>query len=162
VVVLGGGRKVTAGGVTDVLESLDLGRDGGRFEAGVLLTGTVLRHDAEFLLSEVEAEGARLVLPRVDLPVGESVRLRVRARDVSLAIRRPEGISIRNVLEGTLLELIEDRSSAYAEALVRVGATRIRARITRAAAVELGLRPGGPVFALIKSVTIDDRSASFS
>lgn len=158
VLVLGGGRKVAAGAVTDVLESLDLGFDGGRFEAGVLLSGTVERHDPAFQLSHVAVDGTPIVLPRLDLAPGERVRLRVRARDVALAVRRPEGISIRNVLEGQVVALREDRATAYAEALVRVGGTRIRARVTRAAVAELGLREGGAVFVLIKSVTIDDRS----
>lgn len=158
VLVLGGGRKIAAGTVGDVLASLDLDLNGGRFEAGVLLSGTVERHDEGFQLTHVTVDGERIVLPRLDLVPGAAVRLRVRARDVALAVRRPEGISIRNVLAGTLLELNEDPSTAYAEALVRIGTTRIRARVTRAAVAELGLRPGSPVFALIKSVTIDDRS----
>jgi molybdate transport system ATP-binding protein len=158
VLVLGGGRKVAAGAVADVLASLDLGLNGGRFEAGALLAGVIERHDEAFQLTHVAVDGERIVLPRLDLAPGAPVRLRVRARDVALAVCRPEGISIRNVLAGTLLELHEDPATAYAEALVLTGTTRIRARVTRAAVAELGLRPGSPVFALIKSVTIDDRS----
>jgi molybdate transport system ATP-binding protein len=157
--VIGAGRKVAAGRVGDVLQTLDLGRDGGRFEAGVLLSGTILRHDAVYSLTHVTVDGARLLLPRLDLPPGATVRLRVRARDVALATRRPEGISIRNVLEGELVELDEDPATAYAEGVVAVGSIRIRARVTRAAIAELGLRVGDPVFALIKSVTIDDQRA---
>jgi molybdate transport system ATP-binding protein len=157
--VIGAGRKVAAGRVGDVLQTLDLGRDGGRFEAGVLLSGTILRHDAVYSLSHVTVDGAHLLLPRLDFPPGATVRLRVRARDVALATHRPHGISIRNVLAGALVELDEDSATAYAEAVVAVGSIRIRARVTRAAIAELGLRVGDSVFALIKSVTIDDQRA---
>jgi molybdate transport system ATP-binding protein len=50
---------------------------------------------------------------------------------------------------------IELEKGAYAEALLKAGSQYLRARITRKSALELGLQPGKPVFALIKSIAID-------
>ena len=89
--------------------------------------------------------------------MGEAVRLRIRARDVALATRRPRAISIRNVLPGTVVEVSEQPNSAYAEALVDIGGGRLRARITREAAADLGLRTGTRVYALVKSISFEHR-----
>ncbi len=158
-VVIGNGREVASGPIETVLERLDLGVATGRFEAGTVLTGKVARHDPVFQLTYVEQGGQVIVVPRVDVGVGESLRLRVRARDVALAIRRPEGISIRNILAGTLVDLVEEPATAYAEALVDIGSAHVRSRLTRAAVAELGLERGCTVYALIRSVTVDDRFA---
>ena len=51
-------------------------------------------------------------------------------------------------------------TGAFAEVLLGVSGQHLRARITRASAVELGLRPGQSVFALIKSIAVDAHGAS--
>jgi molybdate transport system ATP-binding protein len=158
VLVLAGGRIQARGSTREILERLDLDALTGRFEAGVMVTATVRRHDAAMALTELDLGDQRLVMPAVaDLAIGEKIRLRVRARDVALALRRPEGISIRNVLPGTLLTLHVDAESPFAEALLDVGGQRLRARLTRAAVQDLGLVAGLEVFALLKSVSFDSR-----
>ncbi|MEX2455037.1 MAG: molybdenum ABC transporter ATP-binding protein [Rhodospirillaceae bacterium] len=157
-VVLAAGKKVADGPVTEVLERLDLQPATGRFEAGVVLTARVVGHDAGFRLTRLDHRGQRIEMPMVDLPVGSEVRLRVRARDVSLATVRPTGISVRNILSGTISQIEEEPDTAYAETLVDVGGAKLRARITRAAVAELSLAPGMPVFALVKSIAFDRRA----
>jgi molybdate transport system ATP-binding protein len=154
VVVLARGRVTLQGGAADVLESLDLEPITGRFEAGVLLEGRVLAHDPRWHLTSVDVGGDRFTLPMIErVPVGERVRLRVRSRDVALATRRPEGLSIRNVLPGTVLALVPATDAAAVEAYVQLRGARLRARLTRAAVAELALVEGMPVFALVKSVS---------
>ena len=157
-VVLSSGRKVADGPIDDILERLDLGPATGRFEAGVVLNARIAGQDRAFNLTRLDHHGQSIVMPFVDRPLGEEVRLRIRARDVALATQKPEGISIRNILSGTVVEIIEERDTAFAETLVDVGGGRLRARITRQAVSDLGLEAGKPVFALIKSVTFDRRA----
>lgn len=157
IVVLAHGRKVTQGPVTSVLERLDLQPATGRFEAGVILTARVAGHDRELRLTRLDHHGQSIVIPFTDLPVGGEVRLRVRARDVALAVKRPEGISIRNILAGTVTEVIEEPETGFAETLVDIGGAKVRARITRAAVRDLALAAGKPVYVLIKSVNFDRR-----
>ena len=52
----------------------------------------------------------------------------------------------------------QDEATAFAEATVDLGSHRLRARITRASAAELGLAVGSQVFALLKSVSLDTRA----
>jgi molybdate transport system ATP-binding protein len=86
--------------------------------------------------------------------VGDTLRLHVRARDVALALRPVEGLSIRNQLRGRLLRLDPVAGSGYVEALVDVEGQHLRARITRLAVEDLALEPGQIVYALVKSASL--------
>ncbi len=155
IVALSAGRIVAAGGVAETLERLDLGDIQGRFEAGVMLEGRIIATDPDWHLSQVDLGGAILEVPQILREIGAQVRLRVRARDVSLARTRPEGLSIRNMLDARVLALHPEAGSAFAEVLLDIGGQHLRARITRAAAQQLGLAQGQAVVALIKSVAFD-------
>lgn len=158
IVMLSRGGKVAEGPVAEVLERLDLHPATGRFEAGVMLTARVVRHEETFRLTHLDHNGQALAMPMTDAAVGSEIRLRIRARDVSLAIERPRGISIRNVLAGTVTEIVEEPDTAFAETLVDIGGARIRSRLTRASVAELGLAVGRPVYALVKSITFERRN----
>jgi molybdate transport system ATP-binding protein len=155
--VLSAGKLVASGATSAVLERLDLEVTSDRFEAGVVITARVVEREDEFGLTHLEHGGQSIVIPAIDVPAGTEVRLRIRAREVAIATQRPEGISIRNVLAGTLAEIVEEPNTAYAEVAVDLGTAKVRARLTRAAVRELGLERGRPVFALVKSVTFDGR-----
>ena len=156
--VLANGRKVTYGPVAEALERLDLQPIAGRFEAGVVLTARVTRHDLTFRLTHLDLQGKEIVMPMADVAIGSDVRLRIRARDVALATNAPENISIRNILRGTIAEIVEEPDTAFAETLVDIGGAKIRARVTRSAVAALALTPGKPVFVLFKSIAFDRRT----
>ena len=159
VLVLAEGRVQAFGGTVEVLEQLDLAPLTERFQAASVLEAQVDAHDDTYRLTWLNLDGQRLSVPRIDhLAVGDGARLLVRARDVSLATERPSPTSIRNVLSGVLVALHQDESTAFAEATVDLGSHRLRARITRASAADLGLAVGSPVFALLKSVSLDTRA----
>ena len=75
------------------------------------------------------------------------------ARDLILATEQPTGLSVRNALAATVVAIEPDDAHA---ALVRVdaGGTAIIVRVTAQAVRELALRPGLPVWVLIKAVTL--------
>ncbi len=137
-----------------------LGVDAGvePFEASALLTGRVVAHDARYRLTRLDCGGAQLTLPETDLAIGETVRVRVRARDVALATIRPEGVSIRNVLPADVIAVSAPDDAAQAEVTLAAAGAQIRARITREAMAELAIAPGAKVFALVKSVSFDGRA----
>ena len=155
VVALSGGRVVAAGDAAETLERLDATGLQGRFEAGVLLRGRVAAQDRALRLTRVDLGGAMLEVPGVVLAPGAEVRLRVRARDVSLALRRPEGLSIRNMLRARILSILPEPETAFAEVRMEIGDQHLRARVTRAAVKDLDLGEGGEVVALVKSVAFD-------
>ena len=158
IIVLAAGRKVAYGPVTEVLERLDLHAATGRFEAGVVLTARVVGHDDRFRLTRLDLHGQSIDMPMTDLGIGSEIRLRVRARDVSIATERPRNISVRNILRGSIVRIEEEPETAFAEMLVDIGGARLRARVTRAAVDDLSLAVGMPVFALVKSIAFDRRA----
>ncbi len=104
-VLLSAGRVAAVGPVAEVMTRLDLRPLTGRFEAGVVLEATIVGHDDRYQLTVVALGDQQLTVPRLEDPAGRRVRLRIRARDVALATRRPEAISIQNVLRGRVAEL---------------------------------------------------------
>jgi len=157
-VLLSSGSLVASGPLDAMLERLDLQPATGRFEASTILNASVLSQDAEFLLTTLDLHGQKIIIPAMDLKPGDALRLRVRARDVTLATDRPDNISIRNVLRGSVVEIRAEDGTAFAETLIDVGGGRLRARITRKAVADLSLDVGHPVFALIKSISFDRRT----
>jgi molybdate transport system ATP-binding protein len=152
VVLLEQGRVSGAGPVGEVLGGL--GRVGdGDDEPQSMVPGVVVGRDAAFGLSEVAVDGGRLVLARDDLPEGRSVRLLIRAADVSLVLERPEATSIQNILPA-VVERLEPAGASQADVLLRIGGTTLIARVTRKASVTLKLEPGTKLFAQIKSVSV--------
>jgi molybdate transport system ATP-binding protein len=158
-VVLDHGSVAAAGPVAEIMTRLDLRPLTGRSEAGSVLQATVIRHDDGYALTELDILGQRLLVPRVEEPVGATVRLRIRARDVAIATAPLVGLSIRNLLRGSIASL-EPEVGAFAELTVDLGGALLRARLTRQAADELGLTPGLAVTALVKAVAVERRLLS--
>ena len=167
VVVMNEGRAVACASTEEIFNRNDLRPYTGRFEGGALIEATAVRQDMRYFLTTYGFDGGELVAPGVDTPLGTRVRIRIRARDVALAVERPQGLSIRNVLPGTITA-IDDRGGAIVEVHVRLAATgggagrELLSRISRQALDEMHLEAGQPVFALIKAIAFDKRSMGFT
>ena len=160
ILVLAGGRVTAKGRTAEVFEHLDLGPLADRRGAASVVPARVVRHDPEYHLTWLDLAGQTLVVPkREHFDVGEEACVVIRARDVSLATCRPQGVSIQNVLAGRVYEVRDDQGSAFAEVLVDLGSHRVLARITRLSLHELQLVAGSPVFALLKSVSLSRQRA---
>lgn len=155
IVVLSKGEVAAVGQVPEVFARLDLGPVTGRFEAGVTLDVLIVGQDETFRMTKLDFRGQPILIPRIEGTVGSTVRLRLRARDVSLATELHPGISIRNQLRGSIREISNEPDTAFAEVLVDIAGSPVRARVTRHAVHELDLAPGTAVVALIKSVALD-------
>ena len=161
VVLLSAGKVLGTGTVRDMTSRVELRPYLGRHEGGAVIEARVAGQDLESGLARLEFGGGALEIPDVEALVGERVRIRVRARDVSIALARPAGVSIRNVLPGTVVEMGE-AAGASLDVRLDLGGSALIARITRKSAADLGLKPGLPVFAMIKSVSIDRRSVGYA
>jgi molybdate transport system ATP-binding protein len=160
-VLMSEGRVLGTGPVREMASRIELRPYLGRQEGGAVVEAQVAAQDLDSGLARLEFAGGMLEIPDVEALVGERVRVRVRARDVSIALARPSGVSIRNVLAGTIAEIGSEEGPSV-DVQLDLGGTLLLARITRKSATELGLRPGLPVFALIKSVSIDRRSVGYA
>ena len=153
-VVISEGRVAAFGPTASIMGRIDLFPLTGRAEAGALLATRIAAHDPAFGLTTLRAAAGDLRVPHLDLPVGAALRIRIRARDVMIALEPPLGLSALNVLPGTVVEIghadgpiVEMRLDCAGEALI--------ARLTRRSVETLGLTPGCPVYAVIKSIAFD-------
>ena len=123
-------------------------------DAGALLHGTVVEHDARWHLMRVEFDGGSLWLRDSGLTCGQRVRLRVLARDVSLATEVPHHTSIQNLLPATVDAIASDAHPSQALVRVACGGALLLSRITARAVDTLSLKPGQAVWAQVKSVAL--------
>ncbi len=158
ILVLNKGRVEAHGPAAAIINRLPLEAVTGRFETSTLLDAIVTGQDARLCLTALRLDGQAISMPMNErLTLGDTVRLRIRARDVAIATVHPAGLSIRNVLKARVHSVTPEQGTAFADALLDIGAVQLRARITRAAAEDLSLTPGMEVFALVKSVSFDGR-----
>jgi molybdate transport system ATP-binding protein len=153
-VVLSDGRVVATGPAAEVLTRLDLSPLSAEAEAGAILETRIAGHDAAFGLSRLRAAGGELRVPQLDLPVGAKVRVRIRARDVMIALREPAGLSALNILPAVITE-IGPSEGPIGELRLDAGGDILIARLTRQSIAALKLAPGKHVFAVVKSVAFD-------
>ncbi len=154
VVLLASGRVVASGSVEEVMGRPDLRPASGVFEGGAVIETHVIGVDLDDGLATLGFDGGTLTVGNFDAQTGERVRVRIRAREVSIALEPPQHISIQNILRGSVIAIDEPRDSSVV-IVIAVGAITLRARITRRAVRQLALAPGMDVYALIKAVSLD-------
>ncbi len=152
-VVLDGGRVVGAGSLADTLARIDLPIRLGE-DVGVVLDAVVDTVDADWQLCRVAFPGGCLWTRDHGIAPGKPVRVRVLARDVSLALGESSRTSIQNILPGVVDCIGPDDHPGLLLVRVAIGSSSLIARLTRRSADQLGLEPGKPVFAQVKSVAL--------
>lgn len=150
VVLLERGRVTASGSVNEVFA-----HEAAASEIGGVVTARIREADAGDGLTRLDHPAGMIFVSALGKPAGETLRLVIHARDISLAVGEVGLLSIRNRLAAQVTAL----TAAEEDVVVMLDAagTPLRARITRAAARALGLAPGLAVTALVKAVALDER-----
>lgn len=157
-VLMDAGKVLTSGPAVEVFARLDLPLSQWD-EAGAVLEATVAEHDPAYGQSRLDVSGLPLWVGLSEAAVGQRVRARVLARDVSVTLGRAQDSSIVNILPATVLHLRDDGldtvtlSLRLCEPGAVQGATLL-ARVTRRSRDALHLAPGQAVFAQIKGAAL--------
>ncbi|MBX6742194.1 MAG: molybdenum ABC transporter ATP-binding protein [Acetobacteraceae bacterium] len=155
-VLLEGGRVLAAGAPEALTAEPGLTLLSGRRDAGVVLRCRVAGHDPDRGLTRLDFPGGSLLVTLRPEPPGSTLRLRLRARDVSLATAPPQGLATHNILPAEVESIAPAPFSPHEVLLrLRLGPTPMLARLTRDAVGTLGLTPGRAVWALVKSIAFD-------
>ena len=151
-IVLDAGRVTAAGPAEDLMTRLDLPIAHGD-SAAAIIDATVTNIDAAYHLGYAEFAGGHIILLNPRLVVGQRVRVRVQARDVSIALERPRQTSVQNIFAVTLVDLSLD---APGQVMLRLdaGGTAMLARVTQKSVHALDLQVGMTVFAQVKGVAL--------
>ena len=159
VVLLDAGRVLAQGSLTAMSLTPELGAMLGSAGVGAVVEGRVESIDDRNGLATLAIGQGRLLLPGADLVAGRAVRLQLLARDLILATVPPSGLSVRNQLQGTVTALAHDPPHNMLVS-VDAGGVALLARITAAAAQELQLCVGQPLWILVKAVSLRGHTSS--
>ena len=151
-VVMAQGHVVAAGPLSETLAQFDATQ--GAEDAGVVLKATVVERDADWHLARVTFDGGSLWVRDEGQSVGASVRVRIQARDVSLALGPAQQSSVLNSVPALVEALQPDDHPAQQRVRLRIGPSPVLARITQRSSTALGLAPGHAVWLHIKAVAV--------
>lgn len=128
-------------------------------DSAAVLEASILSHDERYHLTTVQVPGGTLITTRSPLPVGSATRVRILARDISIALVPPQQSSVLNFLQARIIDINPDHNPA--RVLVRLQLNHgesvlhcILSRITRRSADQLALCPGMNVYVQIKAVAL--------
>jgi molybdate transport system ATP-binding protein len=155
VVVINGGRIVASGAPPEVLPPIEAGHD--RFARISVLSAAVGTFDPAYHLTTFIHPSGNLTLAGEFGRTGRSVRIVVRATEVTLARVKPKDISTRTVLRGTIAGIEQGGDPVAMVVVALKGGDDLAAALTRKAVDELQLRKGDKIWCLLKSVSIDER-----
>ena len=151
-VLLEAGRVKASGSTRELMTRLDLPLAHGDAAAAVL-EAVVSDVEPDWHMSHAEFPGGRISLLNPSLQVGQRVRVRIQARDVSLTLARQEGTSVQNIFPVTVTGLSAD-SPGQVMVKLDAGGSALLARITGKSADALQLRPGSQLYAQVKGVAV--------
>ena len=151
------GRVFAAGPLTELMARTDLPL--ARLDdAGVVITAEVADHDTLHGMTRIAFNGSSLWIGQSTAPLGQPVRARILARDVSVTRQRPVETSILNVLPVVLGSVQREPRTALLSLRAGNGAQQAQwtllARITSRSLDALNLQPGDALYAQIKGVAL--------
>ena len=154
-VLLSDGKALASGPIGETLARLDLPMAMGD-DAGVIIEGQVSAYDAQYQLLSLQLPATEMNIRVTHEPmtVGQALRCKVHARDISLALHNDASSSILNRLPVTVVS--EQAADNAAHVLIRLdaGGTPLLARITRYSRDHLAIQPGQQLWAQIKAVAV--------
>ncbi|SFQ01477.1 molybdenum ABC transporter ATP-binding protein [Pseudomonas borbori] len=154
-VVLEEGRVQASGPLKETLLRSDLPF---MFEedAEAVVDGSVSHYDPDYRLLSIRLSGtdAVLQLTHAPLPAGKPVRVKIKARDVSLSLDQAEGTSLLNLLPARVEHWLALDNQAQMLVDLRVGDERMIARITRYSFDRLGIHAQQALWVQVKSVSL--------
>ncbi len=152
-VLLDKGRVIANGALNETLARLDLPL-AHRDDAGTMLDTVIAEHDVDYHLTRLDFSGDSLWVSKISREIGTAVRVRVLARDVSIATHQPRHSSISNILSARIVEIQNEGADRVSLRMEVGNAQSLLSRITRRSRDQLGLAVGMQVHAQVKSVVL--------
>jgi molybdate transport system ATP-binding protein len=156
-VLLEGGRALASGPIADTLARLDLPLAIAD-DASVVFEGIVGGYDSAYglLTLTLPGSGAKLAVVHAPMAEGRTMRVAVKARDVSLltGTHEHERSSVLNVLPATVVGIAQDANPSQAVVRLDVDGSPLLARVTRYSLDRLGIVEGTRLWAQVKAVSL--------
>ncbi len=157
-VLLDAGKVRASGPAADMFARLDLPLSQ-LDEAAAVMEATVASHDPAYGQSRLDVGSQTMWVGLAQVPVGQKVRVRVMARDVSVTLSRASDSSVMNILPATIDKVRDDGLNTVTLVLrLSTGSSEptglILARLTRRSHEALKLAVGQQVYAQIKGAAL--------
>ncbi|MCF6283192.1 MAG: molybdenum ABC transporter ATP-binding protein [Candidatus Polarisedimenticolaceae bacterium] len=146
------GRIIKSGPIEQLLadSTLPIAQDE---DAGALIKTRLTAQDEHYQLSELSFSGGTITVGQIDQPIGSEIRIRIHAKDVSLALQPQQESSVLNVVKCRVTGITPQGQSRVIVSMDAEGSPLL-SRITRKSADKLALSEGCEVYAQIKSVAL--------
>lgn len=153
-VLLDGGRCADSGSIEDVVSNpanmAHLGLSG---RVSVLKAEAKKEHSGIIRLHD-----SKLLIPAPQFKPGTKSWVTVRAEDVTISVKKPEGLSARNIMKGTVIGMSETYDHAVG-LKIDIG-LNIYATVTKEAVSELRIEKGSEVYIILKSIALSRRTTA--
>jgi len=153
--ILDHGRAHACGSLSDLMSRPDLPWLRDAVGLGSVFEARVVRSDGDRGLLELAFDGGTLFASDRAIGPGTAVRVRIPAREIILATHEPAGLSLHNALCGTVSSINADPAFDHVVVQIAVGGVLLLAEVTRDAIARMNITVGAPLYALVKSVSID-------
>ncbi|HEY8608923.1 MAG TPA: molybdenum ABC transporter ATP-binding protein [Noviherbaspirillum sp.] len=150
VVLLEQGGVRAAGSVTEMTAQLDLPMAMDE-DAGVVVDAVVVSYDVHYRLATLVVEGNYMVVPHAPVLAGQHLRMRVRARDVVLALDRRDDMTALNQVAAVVVAQVPLPDDTHLLLRLDAGGMPLMARITCLSRDRLQLGPGMRIWAQFKA-----------
>ncbi len=153
-VLMDAGRIQAHGLINNMLTRMDLPL-AHHENAEAVIEAKVTEFDEAYGLMQLSTAAGVMSVARQPVELGQSVRLRLLARDISLTLKPQTESSILNIISVRILEIYQPQTPS-SQVLIRLdaGGESLLARVTRKSLETLGLCEDQQVYAQVKSVAV--------
>lgn len=152
-VTLENGKVIAQGNLTEVFSRVDLPIELGD-DTGVVIEGQVIERDEQWQLNKVAFNGGTVWVCDGGEALQQNVRIRILAKDVSLALSSHDDMSILNRIQVSIEAIQACTSTSMSLVRLKAGDSYLIARVTNKSLHHLNLKPSSNAWAQIKSVAI--------
>ncbi|MCG8314922.1 MAG: molybdenum ABC transporter ATP-binding protein [Pseudomonadales bacterium] len=152
-ILLDQGKVIAQGLVNEILTRFDLPL-AHLEQASAVVQGHVFNHEPAYHLTHVKIAGGQVAISLEDYCVGEKVKVRILAKDVSLAQQPGQNTSITNVFPVRVSEIMPCSDPAKVLVKLDMGGDALLSQITSKSCHNLGLAIDQIVYAQVKSVAL--------
>ncbi len=121
---------------------------------GTAVTGEVMEELSEWQLTRVNTPLGNLIVPNLSASKGSTVKLFIKANQVSLSLTAMSDSSALNSFKGRVSNIVTNESSALATVTIDINGIELVSSITRLSVHNLALTNGMTVWATIKSAPL--------
>lgn len=151
-VLMESGRVKASGNLLKVLEENQLNPLFG--QPFSLVEGRVTRDCSEHHLTEISAGGLKIRMPSMAVDIDQLVRLRLYARDISLAREEPQDSSILNIFPAQIISIACAQHPAQKIVSLRSADSLLLSQVSLLSCQKLQLEVGDKVYAQIKAASL--------